>query len=173
KVSSTSRLVSCTLTRWPASANARTSGMPTWPPPPTTVRSAISSCAGLDAVGLVPAKFTGEHLPEFARQMAVPAADCTSARRLIQRRRGKPCGESGEHASRATGLACRRLRDHRGDDVTALARRFHGRADVCAGGGQPRRLLPPLACVGAASGRDRWSGGPPASGGWAPPGWLS
>jgi hypothetical protein len=39
------------------------------------VRSATSSCAGLDAVGLLPAKFTGERLPEFKRQMAVRAAD--------------------------------------------------------------------------------------------------
>src|SRR5262245_50242580 len=32
--------------------------MPTWPPPPTTVRSAAPTGAGVVAAGLTPAKFT-------------------------------------------------------------------------------------------------------------------
>src|SRR3981081_3877512 len=84
----------------------------------------------------------------------------------------KPCGKSGEHASRATGLACGRLRDHRGDDVTPAARRAHGRADVCVGGGQPRRLLPSLEGVCAAAGRDCGARHDPACGAGQPPLWL-
>ena len=57
----------------------------------------------------------------------------------------EPCGESVGGASRATGLAPRRLRAHRSDDDTAAARRIAGRAPVRAGQGEPRRLLPPLA----------------------------
>src|SRR5436189_1100343 len=49
----------------------------------------------------------------------------------------KPCGKSGKRAGRATGLACGHLRHHRGNDVTASARRAHGRAIVHAGGIEP------------------------------------
>ena len=86
---------------------------------------------------------------------------------------GKPCGKSGKHAGRTTGLACGRLRGHRGDDVTAAARRAHGRADVWVGGGQPGGLLPPVAGLRAAAGRDRGARRDPTGGAGEPSLWLS
>ncbi len=79
---------------------------------------------------------------------------------------GKPCGKSGKHAGRATGLARRRLRGHPGDDDPAAARRTHDRADVRAGRRQPRRLLPALAGLGAAPGGDRGARRDPARWRW-------
>ena len=45
-------LRSLTLTRKPASASASTSGMPTWPAPPTTVMSAFSIVVGASGVAM-------------------------------------------------------------------------------------------------------------------------
>lgn len=56
-VASAVSLISWTLTVRPASANARTSGMPTWPHPPTTVRSARFAVLELDGAVLVDAIF--------------------------------------------------------------------------------------------------------------------
>src|SRR6202023_4211684 len=85
---------------------------------------------------------------------------------------GKPCGESGKHAGRATGLAGGGLRGHRGDDGAPAARRTHGRADVRVGGGQPRRLLPPMAGIDTASGGDGDARCDPADSAGEPPLWL-
>jgi hypothetical protein len=68
---------------------------------------------------------------------------------------GKPCGESGERARGLPGLARQGLRGHPSDDALTPARRIHDRADVRAGGGEPRRLLPQLGGFGAAPGGDR------------------
>jgi hypothetical protein len=86
---------------------------------------------------------------------------------------GEPCGKSGKHAGRATGLARRRPRGHRGDDDAPAARRSDGRADVCPGGGEPGRLLPPLAGLGAAPGGDGGARCDPAHGPGEPALWLS
>jgi hypothetical protein len=56
---------------------------------------------------------------------------------------------------RGTGaLAPRHLRGHPSDDGAAVARRDRNRADVPAGCGQPGRILPALAGLGAAPGED-------------------
>src|SRR5262245_4286647 len=46
----------------------------------------------------------------------------------------EPCGTSGKHAGRATGLACGHLRRNLGDDVTASARRTDNRASLGCNG---------------------------------------
>ena len=51
-VANTASLRSLTLTVIPASAKASTSGIPTWPPPPTTVRSACVVPLWVVGVGL-------------------------------------------------------------------------------------------------------------------------
>ncbi len=54
---SAASLMSLTLTVRPASARASTSGMPTWPAPPTTVRSAVLTPAGTDGALLADVMF--------------------------------------------------------------------------------------------------------------------
>src|SRR5215210_4105395 len=58
-------------TLWPASANARLSGRPTWPPPPSTTRSRSGPVTG----GTVPADWA---LPEVTRWY-----DSTPTRTLV------------------------------------------------------------------------------------------
>ena len=108
-----------------------------------------------------PRKVTG--LVEFDPAVkAQPVSDLAAARKRIVALDSsswnwiffnKPCGKSGKHASRATGLACRRLRAHRGAGVPA-ARRADSRANVCVGAGEPHRLLPSMGGICAARGRD-------------------
>src|SRR5258707_5509654 len=66
----------------------------------------------------------------------------------------KPCGKSGRSARGAARLAGRRLRGHPSDDGVPVARQDRDRADVHPRRGEPGRLLPALAGLGAGPGRD-------------------